>query len=284
VAGDDGELLAIVDELYGLDLDEFTAARNAKAKELGKGAPATLLKALGKPVTAAWLVNQLVRRHRADVEQFLALGAAFRTAQAEGAGDELRALNKQRQESLAALGKPLRELMAGHPAGDDVQRAVEDTWRAALMDVAAARAVLSGRLMKPLAAAGFGSVDLTGALAAPDLPTPELPEPAATPIRSGARRSATASADASTSEDATRARAQVAAARAAARRAAEQVAAAERKAESAVRLRDRLAAEVERLTATLQRAEEELAQAEDDLSAANDAVAEARRLVEEQDG
>jgi hypothetical protein len=267
VASDD--LAAIVDELYGLGLEEFIAARNARAKQLGKGEAAAVVKALPKPVTAAWLVNQVVRAHRADVEQFLALGAAFRTAQSDGAADELRALNRQRQQSLAALGK----LMPRHSAGDDVARAVEDTWRAALMDEAAGRAVLSGRLVKPLAAAGFGTVELAGVLAAPDLPTPELPGPAATPIRSRGRKSAPAREPRA---DTVPTRAQAAAARAAARRVAEQVAAAERKAAAARKLRDRLAAEVERLGTTLARAQEELARAEEDLAAADDAVVVAR--------
>jgi hypothetical protein len=270
------QLAMIVDELYGLGLDEFTAARNARAKEL-TGEAAKAVKALGKPVTAAWLVNQVVRRHRADVEQFLALGAAFRAAQEAGAADELRALNRQRQESLAALG----ELMPGHTGGEDVQRGVEDTWRAALMDPDAARAVLSGRLVKPLAAAGFGSVDLEGVLAAPELPMPEMPTPAAAPIRSGGRRAGPASAK---SADDGRARAQAAAARAAARRAAEQVAAAQRRADAAGRLRDRLAAQVQRLRGTLARAEAELAEAEADRSAAQEAVVQAQRLAEDHNG
>jgi hypothetical protein len=273
VAGDD--LAAIVDELYGLGLDEFTTARNAWVKQLGKGEPAAArVKALPKPVTAAWLVNQVVRRHRANVEQFLALGAAFRAAQAEGAADELRALSRQRQDALTAL----RKLMPRHSAGEDAQQAVEDTWRAGLMDEAAARAVLSGRLVKPLVAAGFGTVELAGALAAPDLPTPELPAPAATPIRSRKSAKGREKPSGEAKADAGQTRAQAAAARAAARRAAEQVSAAERTASSAAKRRDRLAAEVERLTATLHRAQQDLARAQDELAAANDAVAEARRL------
>jgi hypothetical protein len=277
------DLAAIVEELYALGLDEFTAARNARVKQLGKGESAAAVKALAKPVTAAWLVNQVVRSHRADVEQFLALGAAFRAAQEAGAADELRALSRQRQHELAALGK----LIPRHSGGEDVQRAVQDTWRAALMDEAAGRAVLSGRLVKPLAAAGFGTVELAGALAAPDLPTPELPAPPATPIRSRGRKAEPArekSGREEKAEDARRTRAQAAAARAAARRAEEKLSAAQRRATAATKLRDRLAAEVERLTATLQRAQEELTHAEHDVTAAGDAVAEAQRLVTESRG
>src|SRR5690606_13878695 len=93
-------------ELYGLPLDEFTAARDERAKELradGERTAATAVRALRRPSTAAWAVNQLVRARREEVEQVLDLGAALREAQAALAGDELRALRKQQQQLVAAV-------------------------------------------------------------------------------------------------------------------------------------------------------------------------------------
>ena len=55
-----------IDALFQLPLDEFTAARNALAKEAGKDAPA--LKQLTKPPVAAWAVNQLYWERRDDYE------------------------------------------------------------------------------------------------------------------------------------------------------------------------------------------------------------------------
>ena len=73
--------------LYGLPLDEFTAARNAAAKELrdrGLGAESDEVKALAKPSVAAWAVNQLTRRRHADLDEFLEAAAAAREAQLGG--------------------------------------------------------------------------------------------------------------------------------------------------------------------------------------------------------
>src|SRR5262249_51149563 len=53
----------IIDQLYGLPLGEFTAARNEAAAELS-GDEAKRVKALRKPTGAAAAVNRLVRDHR----------------------------------------------------------------------------------------------------------------------------------------------------------------------------------------------------------------------------
>ena len=94
------ELLRIADDLYGLPLAEFTPARDARAKELKaeKSPLAAEVKALRKPSTAAWVVDLLVRRQAAQVEQVLSVGAALREAQAAMSAGELRALTKQRRQ------------------------------------------------------------------------------------------------------------------------------------------------------------------------------------------
>src|SRR5688500_7450960 len=51
-----------IDQLYQLPLDEFTAARNALAKDAGDRAAE--VKKLEKPNLAAWTVNQLYWRDR----------------------------------------------------------------------------------------------------------------------------------------------------------------------------------------------------------------------------
>ncbi len=50
-----------IDRLYQLPLDEFTAARNALAKEAG--AEGSRIKTLAKPPVPAWAVNQLYWRN-----------------------------------------------------------------------------------------------------------------------------------------------------------------------------------------------------------------------------
>jgi len=58
------ELERRIDDLYGLPLERFTPERDALAKELAAGgdrAGAARVKALRKPVVAAWAVNALAR-------------------------------------------------------------------------------------------------------------------------------------------------------------------------------------------------------------------------------
>ena len=66
----DMDLDSVADELYGLPLDEFTTTRNEHAKQArdaGDRELADQIRAMSKPTQAAWLVNQLVRRHAEEV-------------------------------------------------------------------------------------------------------------------------------------------------------------------------------------------------------------------------
>src|SRR4051794_41911269 len=63
-----------IDRLYGLPLAEFTAARNALAKELG-GEEGKGVKALRKPSAAAWALNQAVREAPDKLAEVLTAGA-----------------------------------------------------------------------------------------------------------------------------------------------------------------------------------------------------------------
>jgi hypothetical protein len=72
------------EHLYGLPLDEFTAARNARVRELraaGDREAAQAVSRLPKPSVAAWAVNQLVRHQRQEVQELLRLGGRVREAQ-----------------------------------------------------------------------------------------------------------------------------------------------------------------------------------------------------------
>ncbi|MGH3348332.1 MAG: hypothetical protein ACRDO4_15240 [Nocardioides sp.] len=166
----DHELLEITDELYALPLGEFTPARDAKAKELKGTDRAAPVKALKKPSLAAWVVNLLVRRDAAQVDQVLSLGAALRDAAAGMDGDELRNLTKQRRQLTAAVTTGARALAAS--AGVKVTQAVADqveaTLTAAMVDARCADAVRSGLLVTALAATGVDEVDLSAAVATPE--------------------------------------------------------------------------------------------------------------------
>jgi len=167
----EGTLLAIADELFALPLADFTPRRDLVAKEhkadkeLSAG-----IKALKKPSLAAWVVNLLVRREPAQVDQVLSVGAALREAQANLDGDELRALTRQRRQLTAAITTQARGLagQAGVKVTQAVADQVEATLTAAMVDEGAAAAVRSGLLVSPLAATGVGQVDVAGALALPE--------------------------------------------------------------------------------------------------------------------
>ena len=155
------------EELYRLPPEDFTAARDEAAKAAraaGDADHAKELRALRRPTVSAWLVNLLVREQAGLVEQLLELGPALAAAQAQGQGDELRALGAQRRELVDAVVRQAVEL-----AGRDVTAAVRDevaaTLETALADADAAEAVRSGALVRPLSYAGFGGVDLEGAVA-----------------------------------------------------------------------------------------------------------------------
>lgn len=147
--------------LYGVPLEGFTARRNARAKEL-KGEDRELADAvarLPKPAVAAAAVNRLAREHADLVDDLLSLGDALRSAQSAGDGTRLRELTAEAHEAVR------RVLDATEGLSDAQLGQVEQTLRAAMADPAAAAAVRAGVLVKPLAPAGFGAVDLAGAVA-----------------------------------------------------------------------------------------------------------------------
>lgn len=174
------DLDSVADELYGLPLDEFTATRNAHAKQardVGDREMAQQIRSLSKPTQAAWLVNQLVRRHADEVELLLDLGRALRDVLADVEGDELRELTRQRYRLVSALVEQTRSL--GHASGarvtDDVARAVRTTLEATLSDESCADALAAGRLTNTLEVSSWFGVADEGA-APPRMP-PETSEP-----------------------------------------------------------------------------------------------------------
>lgn len=167
---EDTALLEIADELYALPLPEFTPARDARAKEL-KGTPlAPRVKALRKPSTAAWVVNLLVRRDTAQVEQVLTVGAALREAQASMSADELRALSRQRRQLTAAVTTGARRLAReeGTRVTEAVADQVEATLTAAMVDERCGLALRSGMLTAALTSTGLDPADVEAAVAVPE--------------------------------------------------------------------------------------------------------------------
>ncbi|WP_350347561.1 transposase [Agromyces sp. G08B096] len=165
----DADALAdIADELYGLDADEFTAARNARVKALRiqDRALASRVAEFRKPSTAAWVVNQLARHRPDELDELLALGNELRAAQADLDAKALTALARERRKLVAAMARTAAAVAEelGSPVRPATVEEVAETLQAALTDASAADAVRSGRLVRALEAIGT-EVDLGGAVA-----------------------------------------------------------------------------------------------------------------------
>jgi hypothetical protein len=168
------QILEIADALYALPLEEFTPARDARAKELKSSSEgkdlAAAVKKLKKPSVAAWVVDLFVRREAAQVDQVIAVGDALREAQQGMDGAELRALTKQRRQLTSAVTQQARTIARdeGVKVTQAVADQVEATLTAAMLDPQCAQAVRSGLLTAALASTGLDEVDVAAAVAVPE--------------------------------------------------------------------------------------------------------------------
>jgi hypothetical protein len=139
------DLKLVADELYGLSPKEFTAARNAAAKQADDKDLAKAIADLRKPTVGAWAVNRLVRDAPEGLEEALGLSTAQLT---------MRELGRKRKELLEALVYRTLELTG--PLADDAVTQVRNTLTAAMADPESAEQVRAGHLTKALEYSGFG--------------------------------------------------------------------------------------------------------------------------------
>lgn len=199
-------------ELYALLPGEFTAARNAKAKEAtqdGDKALAARLRSLPKPTAAAWLLNMMARHRRDEIDGVIELGAAMSQAQQELDPGQMRALGDQRRGLLSAMASSGRQLAdeLGHPVSPAVATEVEQTLRAAMSDPAAGAALASGLLTESFSSTGLDPVDLDGIVAVPEAvgspaPAPPPRRSAKTPARDELAERRTARAERAAKQEA----------------------------------------------------------------------------------
>ena len=191
------DIEAVARRLYGLPPQEFTRARNAQAaaaKAAGDAALAARITALRKPTTGAWLLNQLVRHHEAEVREVVDLGARLRAAQGTLAAEELRALDRRRRELTGEMARRAEALAseARQRVSAPVRTTVEQTLRSAMIDAAAGAALATGLLVDTFALTGLEPLDPTRVLAVPELlgshPTGSPPPTAAAPDATAAQR------------------------------------------------------------------------------------------------
>lgn len=169
----DGEL----DRLFSAPLGDFVAVRNELARELraeGRTDEAAEVAGLKKPAAPVWVVNQLARRERRDVDLLLDVGHRLRTAQGESDPEQARkAFEGAREAERDALGR-LTKAAAGlleeaqGTASQSMLDRVSSTLRAAAVTEEGRELLARGTLTEELSTTGF---ELAAGLT-PKAPTP----------------------------------------------------------------------------------------------------------------
>ena len=168
------DLEQVAKDLYQELPANFTAARNARAKAIaseGDRALAAGIRQFPKASASVWGLNRLAGTDAETVEEFNALGAMLRAAQQSANRPELERLIKQRKSLVAGTIKSIQGF--GRDRGVQLSPSaiseIEQSLQAALADEDGAKAIFSGRLVKPIRSDGLDPVDLSGAVAGPAL-------------------------------------------------------------------------------------------------------------------
>ncbi|HMJ35091.1 MAG TPA: hypothetical protein VK501_14365 [Baekduia sp.] len=148
-----------IDDLYGVDPEEFVSARTALAKRLradGDRKGADAVKKLAKPTRAAWAVNRLARDRPEEIRALVDAGEALAGAQEQlldGAdAGVLRGAAEAARRLVDALAD---EAPVEGPARDKVRA----TLHAATVDEDVRQDVAAGRVVRERSASGFGGLD-----------------------------------------------------------------------------------------------------------------------------
>ena len=153
------ELDDALDDLYGVELGDFVARRDAFVRELrasGRAEAAALMSAQRKPTVPAWIVNQLARRNRREVDLLLDAGHRAREEQRKavaGRQANLDAALEQERDALRALQPSAREIAPDASPGT-LER-VSRTLRAAAVTEEGRELIARGRLERELDPPGF---------------------------------------------------------------------------------------------------------------------------------
>ena len=149
-----------LDELYGAPLEDFVAERKRLAKKL-EGEEAKELARLRKPNVAAWILNQLARRERRDVDLLLDAGHRLRQAQAgvlHGAEKEtFEDARRKESDALKRLTKAAERLLrdARGTAGAATLAQIGEGLRSAAITEEGREQLARGRFVVPPQATGF---------------------------------------------------------------------------------------------------------------------------------
>ena len=151
-----------VDELFSGALADFIKRRDALVKELkqaGDKDTAAAVKALRKPSTAAWSVNQVARRRPDDVDALIASAREVHAAQARAVqgkdAGELRTTTERWRKQIHSLAADV-----ANDAGEQYRDDAAATFEAASTSEEWSGVLRSGRLMTTLSPSGFGLADM----------------------------------------------------------------------------------------------------------------------------
>jgi hypothetical protein len=242
-----------IDQLYHLPLDEFTAARNALAKESGEAS----IKKLEKPSLPAWAVNQLYWRERKLYDEVIKTSGQVRIAHQQmlgGKAADVKAAEVFHKEAMRKAKDAVRRMLeeAGNTASDAVMTPVTET-----LD-ALPTTDPPGRLIKPLRRTGFEALQGVTITARPSPPTPKA-EPKKAPDDDGEKDGRKREAE---RQELAMAKERLRFAEAAEREAEAALDRAKRALERAERTRERIEKELEEATAAEKAAAKELAASE----------------------
>lgn len=157
-----------VDALYGLPLDEFTAARNALAKELKDEG----VRALAKPSQVAWAINQAARADKLSLRRLLKAADALRAAQEKalsGKRVDLAGAQRREREAVRALARAAVDALGRATQAERIER----TLSAAALDPDARELLRAGRLTAEVEPSGFGAL---AGMRLPSAPKPATPK------------------------------------------------------------------------------------------------------------
>lgn len=244
---------AITRELLALPLDEFTAERNSRARELkasGAGALAAEIQQLRRPALPLWAANQLARQPEV-LSPIREVTAAATDAQARGSADDLREALARLQRALDGAADAAASILevAGHRATEDTRLRVRELVRIAALRDDDWERLTAGVLTEEPLDVGFGMLP-----AGTPRPSPAPARAPASKGREAAVRRARAAHEAAVSE--------------ARRQAADDAEAAER----AIKLAARRRKQADDLAAQARSADERATAAEDEARRAQDAA------------
>ena len=149
-------------DLYARPLEEFTAARDALAKQLradGQADAAAWAKGLRKPSVAAWTVNQIAGREGSRVAELRDVAADLARLQEElvkGEADreQLQAAQQRERQLVAELVAAAEDVSPA--AGAATVDKVRETLHAAALDKRVRDLIALGRLPREQVAVGLG--------------------------------------------------------------------------------------------------------------------------------